>query len=170
MVWPIIQQALGGAARFDVVGYTPNPELFAGRLAPGIQLVGTVPDLAPWYNASRVVVIPTRFAAGIPIKAHDAAAHGVPLVVSALIATQLGWQHGHELLQTSLDPGAFAGACIRLYQDEALWNTLRQNALHAVSRDTDITRFRTTIENALQWAGKPTNVLPLTEVRPSERG
>lgn len=149
-VWPIIQQALGGAARLDVVGYTPDPELFAGHLAEGIRLVGTVPDLAPWYNTSRVVVIPTRFAAGIPIKAHDAAAHGVPLVASVLIATQLGWKDEHELLQASLEASAFAAACLRLYREEALWNTLRRNALQAVTRDTDAARFRTTIENALR--------------------
>jgi GT2 family glycosyltransferase len=149
-VWPIIRQALGAGARLDVVGYTPDSGLFAGRLAEGIHLVGTVPDLAPWYNASRVVVIPTRFAAGIPIKAHDAAAHGVPLIASALIATQLGWKDGHELLQAPLDAEAFAAACTRLYQDEVLWNTLRRNALQAVARDTDAVRFRTTIENALR--------------------
>lgn len=162
-VWPIIQQALGGAARLDVVGYTPDPEIFAGHLAEGIRLVGTVPDLAPWYNTSRVVIIPTRFAAGIPIKAHDAAAHGVPLVASALIATQLGWKDEHELLQTSLEASAFAAACLRLYREEALWDTLRRNALQAVTRDTDVARFRTTIEYALQWSGKPTEVILETE-------
>ncbi|WP_143214833.1 glycosyltransferase [Acidithiobacillus albertensis] len=149
-VWPIIQQALGGAAQLDVVGYTPDPELYAGHLAEGIRLVGTVSDLAPWYNTSRVVIIPTRYAAGIPLKAHDAAAHGVPLVASILIANQLGWKDEHELLQASLDPNVFAAACLRLYREEALWNRLRCNALQTVIRDTDAARFRTTIENAVR--------------------
>ncbi|XTI71617.1 glycosyltransferase [Acidithiobacillus sp. AC3] len=150
-VWPLIRQSLGHAARLDIVGYMPNPELFTKVLAQeGIHLIGSVQDLTSYYNASRVVIIPTRFAAGIPMKAHDAAAAGVPFVTSELIASQLGWEHGKELLQAPLDAEAFAASCVRLYQDEALWNMLRNNALQAVIRDTDAGEFRSTIEIALQ--------------------
>ncbi|MEY2333317.1 glycosyltransferase [Acidithiobacillus ferrianus] len=151
-VWPLIQQVLGNSVQFNVVGYTPDPTLFDGRLAEGIRLVGTVPDLTPWYNLSRVVVIPTRFAAGIPMKAHDAAAHGVPLIASTLIARQLGWKDEYELLQAPLDAKPFAAACIRLYQEKSLWNMLRQNALQAVCNDADVDRFRATIISSLRSA------------------
>ena len=153
-VWPLVRQALGNSAQLNVVGYTPDPTLFDGCLAEGIRLVGTVPDLAPWYNLARVAVIPTRFAAGIPLKAHDAAAHGVPLIVSTLIARQLGWKDEYELLRAPLDTKSFAAACIRLYQEESLWNTLRQNALQAVRNDTDVDRFRATITSSLRLAAR----------------
>jgi glycosyltransferase involved in cell wall biosynthesis len=47
---------------------------------------GPQPDLRPFYDAARVFIVPTRYAAGIPFKAHEAAAFGVPLVVSGVIA------------------------------------------------------------------------------------
>ena len=153
-VWPLVRQALGNSAQLNVVGYTPDPTLFDGCLAEGIRLVGTVPDLAPWYNLARVAVIPTRFAAGIPIKAHDAAAHGVPLIASTLIARQLGWKDEYELLQAPLDAKSFAAACVRLYQEESLWNMLRQNALQAVCNDADVDRFRATITSSLRSAAR----------------
>lgn len=150
-VWPLIRQSLGHAARLDVVGYMPNPALFTKALAQeGIHIIGSVQDLTPYYNASRVVIIPTRFAAGIPMKAHDAAAAGVPMVASELITSQLGWENGKELLQTPLDAEAFAASCVRLYQDEKLWYTLRTNALQAVICDTDVMKFRMTIESAIK--------------------
>jgi O-antigen biosynthesis protein len=46
-----------------------------------IQVLGSVVDLAPLYNSARVVVVPTRYAAGIPYKAHEAPSFGVPMVV-----------------------------------------------------------------------------------------
>jgi glycosyltransferase involved in cell wall biosynthesis len=84
--------------------------------------------LTSLYNQARVFVAPTRYAAGIPIKAHEAASFGVPLVVSNLIGEQLGWQHGNECLMAET-PIAFAGECCRLYQDANLWERLRTNAL-----------------------------------------
>jgi glycosyltransferase involved in cell wall biosynthesis len=84
--------------------------------------------LTSLYNEARVFVVPTRYAAGIPYKAHEAASFGVPLVVSNLIGEQLGWLHGSECLAAGT-PIAFAGECCRLYQDPNLWKQLRSNAL-----------------------------------------
>ena len=157
-VWPLIREALGNSVQLNVVGYTPDPTSFNGRLAEGIQLIGSVPDLAPWYDLSRVAVVPTRFAAGIPFKAHDAAAHGVPLITTELIGGQLGWQNEQELLQTPMDEKLFAAACVRLYRQESLWNLLRQNALKAVASDTDSDRFCSIITESLRLAQTTINV------------
>jgi glycosyltransferase involved in cell wall biosynthesis len=81
-----------------------------------------------------VFIAPTRFAAGIPLKVLEAAANGVPAVVTPLLATQLAWTPGQELL-TADDPQAFAEACARLFEDEALWTRIRRGALARVERD-----------------------------------
>ncbi len=140
-VWPIIKKEMGESAQLYVVGYTPDRQLYEDRLPEDSQLIGTVADLAPWYNAARVLIIPTRFAAGLPMKAHDAAAHGLPMVASQLIANQLGWQHEQELLSAPFEAHEFAKACVRLYQDESLWISLRDNALLAVGRDAGEAAF-----------------------------
>jgi glycosyltransferase involved in cell wall biosynthesis len=110
-----------------------------------------VRDLAPVYGSARIFVAPTRFAAGVPLKILEAAAAGLPVVASHLLGRQLGWRDGHEiLLADPADPAGFARACRRLYQDAALWQRIRDNALARVARDCDRTRFREALERALR--------------------
>jgi hypothetical protein len=55
-------------------------------------------------------------------------------VVSNLIGEQLGWEDRKDYLVAGT-PIAFAEACCRLYQNEALWQQLRSNALLRVIND-----------------------------------
>ena len=98
------------------------------------DLVGPVDDLAGYFDQARVVVVPTRFAAGIPHKVHQSAALGVPVVATDLIAGQVGWENGRELLAAE-DAEGFADACARLFTDEALWQRLRRAALERCRQD-----------------------------------
>ena len=113
-----------------------------------IDLVGAVPDPAVELARARVFVTPTRFAAGIPHKVHLAASLGTPIVATDLIAGQLGWTSGTELLADS-DPLGFAAACVRLHEDEPLWTTVRAAALDRVSSETAPARFRDTLRSVL---------------------
>ena len=116
----------------------------APLLAPGDAGLGGVDDLTPHYARARVFVAPTRFAAGIPLKVIDAARHGVPVVATTLLAGQLGWQPGVELLAAD-DPARFAAAVAMLHDDAALWARIRAAALAAVVRDFDPGRFAATV-------------------------
>jgi glycosyltransferase involved in cell wall biosynthesis len=113
-------------AGLRVCGLVENSMLpiYAG---PKFQLVGALDDLSPFFNAIRVFVAPTRYAAGLPQKLIDAASAGVPIVATSLLAGQLGWRDGVELLVAD-EPRAFAEACARLYADAELWAALRENA------------------------------------------
>ena len=64
----------------------------------------------------------------------------MPVVGTRLIAAQLGWRDGHELLVADT-PDAMAEACVALYQDERLWERLRSGSLAAVRRDFDPAAF-----------------------------
>lgn len=126
------------------------PELLR-LLGPGTVGIGPVADLTPYYERARVFLAPTRFAAGIPHKAHEAAARGVPMVVSGLIARQLGWRTGDALLSAPVEDGeAFAEACRSLYADRPLWERLRAGALASVSRDCDPKRFSGAVRELLE--------------------
>ncbi|WP_053080580.1 glycosyltransferase [Methylobacterium variabile] len=109
-------------------------ELIRARLDDRVVCLGRVDDLRPVYDRARLFVAPTRFAAGIPHKVHEAAAAGLPVVATPLLAGQLGWSNGRELMVggTAED---FAEACLALSRDEALWERLRAGALAAVRRD-----------------------------------
>ncbi|WP_218510138.1 glycosyltransferase [Variovorax sp. dw_308] len=152
-VWPHIQTALGVEARLDVVGFIRATSIMALESA-SIHLIGAVDDLAPWYEGARVAIVPTRIAAGIPLKAQTAAAYGVPMVATELIAQQLGWTSGEQLLATT-DPRAFAQACIRLHSDPIAWEHIRTHALERVSIDCSHDRFRAAVNGLLERVPKP---------------
>lgn len=95
--------------------------------------LGLVPDLRPVYAQARIFVAPTRYAAGLPQKVYEAAAHGVPVIATPLLARQLGWTDGVELLIAET-PDQWVAAIMQLYNDATLWQRLRDAALEAVRR------------------------------------
>jgi GT2 family glycosyltransferase len=121
----------------------------------GIRLIGKVPDVTPFYAACRIFVAPTRFAAGIPHKVHEAAAHGLPSVVTPLLCDQLGWQPEHDVLVGDT-PEAFARACRRAYIDGGLWHTLHRNAIDRLRAECDPAAYQAALEGALSSAGTTT--------------
>ncbi|MCA8407161.1 glycosyltransferase [Burkholderia cenocepacia] len=146
-IWPRVLEKLGGDLKLHIVGYNRAASVFALK-DRSVHLVGRVDDLEPWYDAARVVIAPTRIAAGIPLKAHSAASYGVPMVTTRLIAEQLGWESGVHLLAED-DADAYADACVHLYNDEVLWNTVRANALERVAVDCSTQRFDQTVNDLL---------------------
>ena len=58
--------------------------------ATTFEFTGRVDDLAPIYDQMRIFVAPTRFAAGIPLKLCEAAAQGIPIVATRLLAGAVG--------------------------------------------------------------------------------
>ena len=142
-ILPILIKKLNKNVKLFVVGRTcPEIEQLASE---SIKVMGKVDDLTSLYDSARLFVAPTRFAAGVPFKVHEAAARGLPVVTTSLIANQLGWQRGVDLLVAD-DPESFADKCIKLYQDSVLWNSLRSNALNRVSEDCSPARFSKTLE------------------------
>lgn len=149
-VMPLLDQRIGTGYALDIVGRC-SEKLRAQLGGARVVFHGRVDDLRSFYDRARVFVAPTRFAAGIPLKVQEAAAHGVPVVGSGLIAEQLGWGTGGELLSAATAE-AFADACARLYVDEALWTSTRQAALAAAQRDCSMSAFRATIRSLLDSA------------------
>jgi O-antigen biosynthesis protein len=113
-----------------------------------IRLTGKVDDLTPLYNRARVFIAPHRYAAGIPYKICEAAARGVPVVATGLLANQLGWQAERDILVADT-PLEFAAAVRRLLHDANLWQQVRDNALKRIEQDFSPTKFRETLKKAL---------------------
>lgn|GEM_PF-3832190 len=148
-IWPQIRTALG-PVWLTVAGARMPPELLAlDALSPdhGVELRGEVSaaELEALYDQARIFVAPLRAAAGLPYKIHEAAAHGLPVVTTPLLAEQLGWQD--ELAIASTDD--FAAKVIALYQDPVAWSARRAAALARVTSDCDPARFQATLSAAL---------------------
>ena len=105
-----------------------------------LLLTGRIEDLTPFFDCARVFIVPTRFAAGVPHKAHEAASHGVPMVTTSLISEQLGWQDKKDLLMAD-DPAQFAAYVLDLYKNKTLWTQLRENALARIQAECSKKNF-----------------------------
>lgn len=138
-VLPRLDRELGQGCVLYVVGDSSAPSLQSVS-HERVRFLGALDRLAQPLSVGRVFVAPTRFAAGIPHKVHAAAAAGVPVVATSLLARQLGWGSERELLiaDTAAD---FAAACLRLYRDPLLWQSVRDQALAALARDCSPEQF-----------------------------
>jgi GT2 family glycosyltransferase/glycosyltransferase involved in cell wall biosynthesis len=145
-IWPAIVKRTG--AEFSVAGF--GTEKLEGEFGsiPGVRVLGPQPDTRLLYESARIFVVPTRYCAGIPYKAHEAAAYGVPMVVTPIIRTQLGWTSGKDCLAGE-DAQQFADSCIKLFGDESLWNTIRDNALIRVNAELSREAFGGVIASIL---------------------
>ena len=146
-ILPSLRREIGAGLRLKVVGLNTAASI-AALDGSALELIGAVDDLTPHFERARLVVVPTRFAAGISLKALEAAGFGVPTVVTDLIASQLGWSNGCECLIAS-EGRAFAAECARLYRSRELWETLRLNALSRVREDCCPEHFHKMIKHVI---------------------
>lgn len=151
-VFPLVDRELGWETHLTVAGYTaPGVDLSRWQRHPHITLLGPVGSPAALYGSHRVFVAPTRFAAGLPYKLHEAAAFGLPILATTLLAGQLGWTSGQHLLAASCtEPAEFAAYVLRLYRDETLWHRLRNAALDRLPEDTSPKRFEAALSRVLR--------------------
>ncbi len=97
------------------------------------------------YNRSRLFVAPMLYGVGIPWKIYEAAARGLPIVTTSLVASQLGWQPEKDLL-TADNAEDFAKQCRRLDRDRELWYEVRNNAMERIQRECSPTSFNSVLK------------------------
>jgi glycosyltransferase involved in cell wall biosynthesis len=150
-VLPLVEAELRWETRLTIAGYVaPGVDLSRFEHHPRITLRGPVADLAPLYNAHRVFVAPTRYAAGAPYKVLEAAANGLPVVATEVLRSELGWRSGQEILAAQADdPVSFAAGIVALYRDEAAWLSVRDGALRRVREDHDEADFTRSVASVL---------------------
>ncbi len=149
-IFPKIQAKLGHAIPLTIAGVNTSERV--RQLAVGsVRITGQVADLTPLYDCARVFIAPTRYSAGIPQKVHDAAARGIPIVATPLLASQLGWQDGSPLLVAG-EAETFAKKCVQLHTDEVLWCRLREAAVERIRTDCSPELFEERLRLALASA------------------
>lgn len=146
-VMPHLDTVFEGQSRFLVAGRNDAASVQA-RHSEKIKLLGPVEDLDALFNQCRVFVAPTRYAAGIPHKVHQAASLGVPVVATSLLARQLGWEDGRHLLVADTAE-EFATAVSKLFHDISLWEAIRAAALEKIAQECSPEAFRADLMRAI---------------------
>ena len=151
-IFPLIQAELGQEVNLLVAGNNTVEEIkqkIKQLQNDSIEMLGKVDDLKDLYNQTRLFVAPTRFAAGIPHKVHEAAAYGLPVVTTPLIAAQLEWEDEIDLLVAD-NSKVFAQQCVKLYRDAQLWERLRLNSLKKIESQCSPESFQATLKQILE--------------------
>ena len=132
-----------------ITGRATAPRLLAhAQNTPSLTLMGHVPSLPELYQKHRVFVASTRFATGIPWKVHEAMAYGIPCIISPLLQKQLGVTDGVEAL-VAYNNREYVEKSQLLYQDENLWNQIRQNGFNLIRKDCCPDKFKNIIQLSL---------------------
>lgn len=111
------------AARLDIVGQRPAPEVRV-LADPGVVAIhADVGSVAPYFESARVAVVPVRVGSGSRLKALEALAAGRPVVGTSIGLEGLGLRAGEQALVAD-DAPAFAAAVVRLVRDDGAASAL----------------------------------------------
>jgi GT2 family glycosyltransferase len=144
-VYPRICRQLGQVP-MTIAGVNQS-EAVRALAEPSVRITGHLPSLQGLYSESRVFIAPTRYAAGIPHKVHEAAAYGLPVVATPLLAEQLDWSERE--IAIAGDAEAFAARCVEIYTNSEEWNRLREAALERVRRECSPQAFEENLRRIL---------------------
>jgi len=136
-IFPLIQARVRDL-RLTIAGVNRS-ERIRQLAGDAVVIAGELPSLSDVYAAAKVFVAPTRFAAGIPHKIHEAAAFGLPVVATPLLAAQLSWTA--KELSIAEDAKTFAHCCVELYTNPDLWLRQRDAALARVRAECSPVAF-----------------------------
>jgi GT2 family glycosyltransferase/glycosyltransferase involved in cell wall biosynthesis len=147
-ILPKIRAELGDDIPFVIAGINKSARVQT-LVTPGVTVTGHLVDLAEVYDKARVFVAPTRYAAGIPHKVHEAAARGVPVVGTTLLASQLGWRDGEAFLAAA-DADEFAQKCVELHRNRELWSKVREAALNRIRTECSAEAFEAAVNDCVK--------------------
>ena len=137
-IWPRIRRAVP-EMRFLIVGSNMPAEVVKLGQEPGVDVVGYVEHLAPFFARCRLSVAPLRYGAGIKGKIGTSLSYGVPCVATPIAAEGMGLTNRVNVM-IGTDATSFADAVVEAHQDEALWNGLSENGLEFMERNFSYAR------------------------------
>ncbi|BCU05536.1 glycosyltransferase [Allochromatium tepidum] len=115
--------------RLKVIGSDPPAEVLArAGDASGVDVLGYVPDVDPFFAGCKLSVAPLRYGAGVKGKINQSLAHGLPVVATGLAIEGMHLVDGESVLVADTAE-AMAEAVIRLHQDPDLWRRLSAGGL-----------------------------------------
>lgn len=127
-VWPRVRE-MKPDLELNIIGSAAPEEIISlVSGADGVNMVGYVESLAPWYRSIRVNVAPLRYGGGIKGKVVGSLCVGLPTVATSVAVDGMDVTDGVDVLVAD-DADAFARAICRLCDDDALWSKLSAGGL-----------------------------------------
>jgi hypothetical protein len=154
-IWPRVRSR-DPLAELSIIGADVSPEIQAlHNPSQGINIVGFVEDLDPFYKSMRVNLAPLRYGAGVKGKVAASLSVGLPTVATPTAVEGMFLEDGKDVLVCE-DTEAFAEAVVRLFRDDVLWDRLSCNAVKAAQDTFSIDAARSRLKTMLVDLGLPT--------------
>ena len=97
---------------------------------------GQVENIDALLQEQRLLLAPTRYAAGLPHKVQHSISSGLPVVTTQLICQQMDWKPGDGLL-CSNDPREIAHHINNLYNSPDLWQQVQIDGLARIAKECE---------------------------------
>ncbi len=134
-VWPELRRRQP-QLKFQMVGRCPTPAIVKLAEAPGVELVGEVPDVRPHLATADVVVAPLQIARGIQNKVLEALAAGKTVVASPQALEGLAVEPGRHAIEAGT-PQQWIAELDRLTHDPAACAELGREGRQFVEQHHD---------------------------------
>lgn len=115
-VLPLIQ-AQRPAVRFVVVGRNPSPGVRNLGKLPGVEIVGEVADVRPWFSGAAAYVVPMRIGGGVRLKLLEALSMAQPVIATRMGAEGVEGLHDGVHALFADQPAAYAAHVLRVLND-----------------------------------------------------
>jgi len=135
MVWNRVP-----SAHLMIIGSNP-PEAVTSLAKAGVEVVGYVPEVEPYYELARMSVNPLRYGAGVKGKIVASLRSGVPVVTTSIGNEGIGLRDGIDGF-ISDSPEGLAERIIALYEDDSLCARLADAGRSVVRRRFSLIRAR----------------------------
>ena len=122
-VMPLIRTRTTGV-KLSIIGNHVPQEILAMSGAD-VEILGYVPDTAPFLQSAYISIAPLRYGGGMKGKVGEAMSHGLPVVTTRFGAEGFGLTPGVHLLVADT-PEKFADAIVRLLNDSNYYNELSE--------------------------------------------
>lgn len=135
-LWPQIAGVRPELRLMLVGGGMPASLAGEARAVPGVEVIGEVPDVRPFFQKASIALVPLRIGSGTRLKILEAMAQGNPLVSTGKGAEGLDVTDGKNILFAN-KPSEFLDAILRLLSDQEVFDRLRHAARAFVEQHHD---------------------------------
>lgn len=146
-ILPLLRQRLAGVNTY-IIGSNPPPAVHDME-APDFIVTGYVKDIEPYLHQCRLSIAPLRFGSGVKGKINLSMSYGVPVVATSVAVEGMHLTPGVDVMAAD-SPRAFVDALVRVYTDEALWQTLSENGKSNIRAHFSAEKARKTLTRILR--------------------
>jgi len=148
-IWPVVRRRLPKAVLHVFGGRLDRPD------GAGVVTHPPPDDSRTVFAKGAVALVPERHPTGVPMKALEAWARGLPLLVDEPTAEVLGAEDGTELVVARNAQG-YADALARLVEDDELRRRVVAGGRRALRDRHDPARIADHLERVYRWAMEST--------------